>query len=379
MNKSDDEEADNIEWVSFKQHFFNSTLFYEDGFENSSLAVTADNDDTAALKYYEASLRLPYRAGTDQSYDMSYYLGPNNYKILKRTGKDLEDLIQLSPDFFLFSWFSIVTKGIIIPIFNFLEKFFSSYGIIILIMTLMIKMVLFPLTFKSYKSAAAMRVLKPEIDALKEKFGDDQQKLGTEQMKLYSSAGVNPLGGCLPMVLQMPILLAMYYFFPSSIELRQEAFLWADDLSTYDVILNLPFTIPMYGSHVSLFTLLMFVSSILYATVQPQMSSGGPGGAQMKYMQYIFPVFLLFLFNSWPAGLTYYYFLSNIITYGQSWAAKKFFINEDKLRERIQANKKKPKKKSKWQQRLEDIQKQQQEVAKQRNKPKSKPRSKQKR
>ncbi|NNF02212.1 MAG: membrane protein insertase YidC [Bacteroidia bacterium] len=372
LNKSEEEEADNVEWVSFKQHFFNSTLFYPDGFEKSTFTVEVDNDDTSSLKAYSADINLPYRSDMDQAYSMSYYFGPNDYRLLKKIGSEFEDIIQLAPDFFLFSWMSLVSKAIIIPIFNFLERYFSSYGIIILIMTLLIKMALFPLTFKSYKSAAAMRVLKPEIDELKEKYGDDQSKLGTEQMKLYSKAGVNPLGGCLPMLLQMPILLAMYYFFPSSIELRQESFLWASDLSTYDNILNLPFTIPMYGSHVSLFTLLMFVSSILYATVQPQMSSGGPGGMQMKYMPYIFPIFLLVLFNSWPAALTYYYFLSNIITYLQSWAAKKFFIDEDKLHAKMQENKKKPRKKSKWQKRLEDIQKQQKEVQKTRSKAKQK-------
>jgi YidC/Oxa1 family membrane protein insertase len=210
-----------------------------------------------------------------------------------------------------------------------------------------------------------MKALKPEIDALKEKYADDQQKFGTEQWKLYQQAGVNPLGGCLPMLLQMPILIAMYYFFPASIELRQEAFLWAHDLSTYDSIFNLPFNIPFYGDHVSLFTLLMTITSILYAVTNNQMmGSASPGMEAMKYMPYIFPIMLMGIFNSFPAALTYYYFLQNIISYGQQWAIKKFFIDEASLHRQIQENKKKPVKKSTFQQKLEDIAKQQQQAKK---------------
>ena len=210
-----------------------------------------------------------------------------------------------------------------------------------------------------------MKLLQPELNELKEKYKDDQQKFATEQWKLYQQAGASPLGGCLPQLLQFPILIAMYYFFPTSIELRQESFLWANDLSTYDSIAQLPFTVPFYGDHVSLFTILMAISSILYATTQPQMTTGP---ASMKYMPYILPVMLLGIFNSLPAALTYYYFLYNITSWLQQWITKKFIIDEDALHRKMQENKKKPVKKSAWTQRLEQMAKQQREMQKQKKK-----------
>jgi YidC/Oxa1 family membrane protein insertase len=223
-------------------------------------------------------------------------------------------------------------------------------------MTVLLKILLFPLTQRSLLSAAKMRVLKPEIDELKAKYADDQTKFGQEQLKLFQKAGVNPLGGCIPMLLQMPILIAMYSFFPVSIELRQQSFLWAADLSTYDSIYDLGFNIPFYGDHVSLFTLLMTISSILFAIYNNQLS--GVSG-QMKYMAYIFPVMLLGIFNNLPSGLTYYYFLSNVISFGQQWIIQKFFIDEQAIHRQIQENKKKTPKKSSFLSRLEEMQKQQ--------------------
>ena len=213
-----------------------------------------------------------------------------------------------------------------------------------------------------------MKVLKPELDELREKYGKDQQRMSQEQMKLYRQAGVNPLGGCIPMLLQMPLLIAMYRFFPTSVELRQESFLWADDLSTYDAFINFGFTIPLLGDHLSLFTVLMTATSLLMVKMNAQMTNMGAGANQMKVLQYIFPVMLLFIFNNFASALTYYYLLFNLFSFGQQLLLKKFFINEDAIHAKIQENKKKPKKKSKFQQRLEDIynEQQKQRAAKQR-------------
>jgi YidC/Oxa1 family membrane protein insertase len=361
LSESQNEEkapSTKVRWIAYKQQFFNTTLINKEGFDDVKLKSTIESSKEY-IKTFETSAYLPFNHQQLQQYNMQWYLGPNRYLTLKSFDIGLEALIPLGTG--IMSWVSIFNKWLIIPIFNFLEKFTSNYGLIILILTLFIKLLLFPLTYKSYKSAALMKVLKPELDALREKYADDQQKLGAEQWKLYQQAGVNPLGGCLPMLLQMPILIAMYYFFPASIELRQESFLWANDLSTYDSILDLPFNIPFYGDHVSLFTLLMTVTSILYAITNNQMMGATqPGMEMMKYMPYIFPILLMGIFNSFPAALTYYYFLQNIISYGQQWAIKKWFIDEDALHRQIQENKKKPVKKSMFQQRLEEMAKQQQ-------------------
>ncbi|PSR03515.1 MAG: membrane protein insertase YidC [Bacteroidetes bacterium SW_11_45_7] len=351
-----------LDWISYKQQFFNATLIPRGDFFDQAKMRSTTNENSDYVKILKTDMEFPFNPGKDNYYSMKFYLGPNQYNTLANVEDGLQGIIPLAPDFFLFSWVSFINKWLIIPLFNFLNSFMTNFGIIILLLTLVIKTILFPLTYRSFKSMAKMKVIQPEIQELKEKYGDDQQKFGTEQWKLFQKAGVNPLGGCLPMLLQMPILISMYYFFPSSIELRQEGFLWAQDLSTYDSILHLGFSIPLYGDHVSLFTLLMFVSSILYAATNPQMSGGGSGPqAQMKWMPYIFPFMLLFIFNSFPAALTYYYFLSNIITYAQQFIIKRFIVSEEQIHEQIQEKKKQPAKKSKFQQRLEDIAKQQQE------------------
>jgi YidC/Oxa1 family membrane protein insertase len=259
----------------------------------------------------------------------------------------------------IFRW---VNKYAVIPIFNWLDNSITNYGIIILIMTLIIKMVLAPFTLKAYKSQAKMKVLKPEIDKINEKHKDkDPMKAQQETMALYKKTGVNPLGGCIPMLLQMPILFALFRFFPASIELRQKSFLWADDLSSYDSVLNLPFEIPFYGDHVSLFTLLMTVSTILYTRMNSQMS--GPQMAQMKWMMYLMPIMFLGFFNNYASGLSYYYFLANMVTFGQQFVMRKYFIDEAAILTQMENNKKKPVKKSKFQKRLEDMAKKQQEAA----------------
>jgi YidC/Oxa1 family membrane protein insertase len=353
------------EWVSFKQQFFSSVLLTKGIIEQGQLDQKIDLKDSSVVANFSANLTFPYAVSEkDNMYEMQFYFGPNHYRTMKKLGRGLHNTIELSYDFFLFRWVKYISKWVIIPIFNSVEKVAGNYGIVILIMTLIIKMALMPLTFKSHVSTAKTKLLKPELEALREKFKDDQQGFAAAQMQLYQKTGVSMFGGCLPMLLQMPFLLAMFYFFPSSIELRQQSFLWANDLSTYDNILNLPFTIPMYGSHVSLFTLLMTVSSILYARFNSQMQAQPtqPGMEMMKYMPYVFPIFLMFLFNSWPAALTYYYFLSNVISMGQQVVINKFFIDEEELMRQIEENKKKPKKKSGFASKLEDIYKQQQEI-----------------
>jgi YidC/Oxa1 family membrane protein insertase len=283
---------------------------------------------------------------------MKLYYGPNHINTLRKEGYDLDELVFLGKN--IIGW---INRFIIIPIFNWLDNFIDSYGIIILILTIIIKIVLFPLTFKSYQSTAKMTVLKPLVDELGKKFPKKEDALKKQQatMDLYKRAGVNPMGGCLPMLLQMPILFAMFRFFPVSIELRQEHFLWATDLSTYDSILTLPFTIPMYGNHVSLFTLLMTASTLLTM----KMTSSSPGSDQpgMKMMMYMMPVMFMLILNNFSAGLTYYYFLANILTYIQNVASKRF-IDADAVLATLEENKRKPVKKSKWQMRLEEAAKQ---------------------
>lgn len=347
-----------LKWLSFDQKFFNAGIISEKGFSNASVSTEVPVQDTSIVKTGEMRLAIPV-ADLYSGSQLKYYFGPNNYRILKKVTPGYKENIYLG--YKMVSW---VNKLIIIPLFQFLEKYISSYGIIIMIIVLVIKLALFPLTRKSYLSMAKMKALKPELDELKEKVGGDQQKMQQEQMKLYREMGVNPISGCIPMVLQMPILFAMFFFFPNSIELRGESFLWATDLSTYDVLFNLPFTIPFYGSHVSGFTLLMTLSTLLYTWSNNQVSTvQGP----MKSIGYVMPVIFMFVLNSYSSGLSFYYFVSNIITFGQQTIIRRF-VDEDKIRATLHENKKKNanKGKSKFQQRLEDAMKASQEAQKQR-------------
>lgn len=349
--------AGKTDWVSFKQQFFNATIFGKGLFSRGSVKADFNKDEKNYVKKYDATLIMDYHPAPKASYAMSFYFGPNRYSTLKATGEDFQSIIKLSPDNFAFNWIKYITKFAILPVFNILDAIHLNYGIIILILTILLKLVLTPLTWKAIKSGAFMKVLKPEIDALKEKYGDDTQKIQTEQMKIYSKAGVSPFGGCLPMLLQMPILLSMYYFFPNSIELRQQPFLWATDLSSYDAVMT--WATPILGqTHLSLFTILMTITSILSAVYnqnQSGMSNQQPG---MQYMPYIMPVMLMFMFNGFPAALTYYYLLQNVLTVAQQWIMQKFFIDEAELHRKIEENKKNPVKKSGLMKKLEEIQKQ---------------------
>ena len=346
-----EELATKVKWVAMKQHFFTQVLIADQAFEKPTHVetISASTDDKKNIKLMKASFTIPYNHSANESFGMQFYFGPNHYQILKKTGFDLQKQIPLG--WGIFGW---VNRFIVIPIFNFLDSFNIHYGLIILILTIAIKIMLLPLTYKAYLSQAKMKVLKPEIEEIQAENKEEPVKLQQAMMALYRKAGVSPLGGCWPMLLQMPILFAMLKFFPSSIELRQESFLWAKDLSTYDSILSLPFHIPFYGAHVSLFTLLMTASTILLTVTNSQSMASNP---QMKWMMYLMPVFFMGFLNSFSAGLNYYYFLANIISIGQQYLFKSF-VDEDAIHKKIQENKKKPVQKSKFQQRLEDMAKQ---------------------
>jgi YidC/Oxa1 family membrane protein insertase len=361
LNKTKSDEKNlttRLKWIGFKQLFFSSTIIADDAFSNASVKQEKYlyENKPDYLANFSADITLPYSGSGKENMGMRFYFGPNHYQTLKQYGLDMERQIDLG-----YAIVRPVNRYVIIPVFNFLRRYIDNFGLIILILTIMIKVVLFPFTWKSYMSQAKMRVLKPEVDEINAKFGSDKaMEKQQATMALYKKAGVNPMGGCLPMLLQMPILFAMFFFFPTSIELRGESFLWAHDLSTYDSILNLPFSIPFYGDHVSLFCLLMTVTTII-STHLSQSSASTPGMPGMKTMMYIMPVMFLFLLNNYPSGLSYYYFLANVITIGQTYLIRSF-VDEDKIHAQLQANKKKPVKKSGFQKRLEDMAKQQQQV-----------------
>ena len=339
-----------LHWVSFKQQFFNSTLIAKDGFANAVLKQEKLLTPKY-LRHYTADLSLPYEGHAEENFDMEMFFGPNHFKTLKALDIDLQNIIPLGRS--IFRW---VNVGIVIPVFNLLGRFIDNYGIIILILTILIKLVLFPLTYKSYKSTGMMSALKPEIDKLNEKYPKQEDAMKKQQamMDLYKRAGVNPMGGCLPMLLQMPLLIAMFRFFPASIELRHESFLWADDLSTYDAILNLPFSIPWYGDHVSLFCLLMTIVNIIYIKMSNQANASGQQMPGMKMMMYMMPVMMLFWFNDYAAALSYYYFVSLLITIVQTYIIKRSINPEEVLNRLKTAKVQKAPTKSRFQQRLEE-------------------------
>ena len=339
-------------WVGFKQQFFTSVMIPKSEIKPGSMISTRTPNEKEDYKRFNANLNLAFDPTSGQAAEFQFYFGPNQFQTLKEAGYDLQKQIPLG--WGVFGW---VNKLLVIPVFNWLDGYNISYGIIILLLTLIIKSILFPFQFKSYLSQAKMRVLKPEIDELNKKFeNDDPMKKQQALMGLYKEAGVNPLGGCLPLLLQLPILLALFNFFPNAIELRQQSFLWADDLSTYDSILTLPFSIPVYGDHVSLFALLMTISTIIYTMMNNQLSGANAQMPQLKWMMYLMPVIFLFVLNSYASGLNYYYFLANVITFGQQFAFTRF-VDEKKIHAKIQANKNKPnaKKQSSFQQKLEEM------------------------
>ena len=365
LSLSGDERKDlstKVKWVAFKQQFFSSILVADDAFSNVTVSSNLSKSD-GFLKdaYMEAS--LPYAGKVEESYMFHFFFGPNSFPVLQQYGNDLDfpDLVDLG-----WKWLAWINRYLVIPIFDFLEsRVTQNYGLIIFLLTLIIKLILFPLTYKSYLSQARMRVLKPQIDEINKRIpADKAMERQQATMKLYKQAGVNPMGGCLPMLFQFPFLVALFWFFPGAIQLRQKSFLWAEDLASYDSVLDLPFTIPFYGSHVSLFCLLMAIVNVIY-TVMNQKNQ--PMNDQMKSMQivmYLMPVMLLFIFNDYSSGLSYYYFISLLITIIQTWLIRKF-VDDQKLLKEMEKAKAKPIKKSKFQQRLEQMQKEQERRAKQ--------------
>ena len=359
-------------WVAFKQDFFTVAMVSDEGFSSngSRIAVrpietrTLDGSEFVAThtKHYAATLTFEKGKDADPAVSMRYYLGPNHFGTLRRTEiADFQKIIDLG--WGIFGW---MNQWLVIPIFNWLDGWGWNYGIIILVLTIVIKLLLMPLTYKNLVASAKMRVLKPEMDAINEKHKDgDAMKKQSATMDLYRKAGVNPASGCVPMLIQLPVLYAMFRFFPASIELRQEKFLWADDLSSYDSIFEWSQYIPLlsdsYGNHISLFTLLMAASTIVYSVINQKQMPSQQNMPGMKLMIYLFPIMMLFFLNNFSAGLSYYYLLANLISIAQMTVLKSWFVDEGKIRAQLELNMRTPKKKSKWQQRLEDLQKQQQQ------------------
>jgi len=348
-----------VQWISFKQQFFTSVLIADSYFNAADIKTLTNKASQTHIKSMFTKISMSAnQVGANYSIPMHFYFGPTHYKTLRQYGLSMERQIPLGWSFFLMAW---INRYAVIPVFNFLGSFALNYGIIILILTILLKIILFPIAYKTYVSSAKMRILKPEIDEIGKKFPNKDEAIKKQQatMALYKKAGVNPLAGCIPMLLQMPILFALFRFFPASIELRQQSFLWATDLSSYDSIYTFGFNIPFYGDHISLFTLLMTVTTIIYTKVNNQMMGSTQQMPGMKAMMYIMPIMFLGIFNNYSSGLSYYYFLANIFTFLQIFLIRRF-LNEDKLRQKIEEAKKKPAsaKKSSFQQRLEEMAKQ---------------------
>ena len=326
--------SQSLQWVSFKKKYFLAGLVPQGTlFTKANLTATPNPTDTVAIKTLDAQLVAPMGDLSSGKSSFKFYFGPNDYSIVKNVAPSFSKNVKLSYDFLL-----PITKYIFVPLFGFLESIIFNYGLLIIVLVLIIKTALLPLTYKSYVSMAKTRILAPEIAAIKEKIGDDPARVQQETMKLYGEVGVNPLSGCIPVLATMPVLMAVFMLFPNLINLRQESFLWAEDLSTYDSILNLPFKIPFYGSHISLFCLLMTVSQLAYGYYNNQITPDQPGQPiNMKMMAYVTTVIFMFVMNSFPAGLSFYYFISNLVTIGQQLAIRKF-VNEDKIKALLDAN-----------------------------------------
>ena len=352
---TDQEQVDDqrLKWVSNTNQFFNSTLIAETGFQSGSFETEVLDLEADDLKKLHSRLAVPY--GESTSFDMDFYIGPNEFERLASYGLDLQDVVPFGR-----SIFGTVNRWVIRPIFSFLSKFIGSKGIVILMLTLIVKLLLYPLTYRMLYSQSKMGALKPHLANLKEKFKDDPQKQQMETMKIYQEFGVNPLGGCLPVVAQMPIWFALYRFFPASIEFRQESFLWATDLSSYDVAFSLPTEIPFYGDHVSMFTILWAITTVIYTYYNTRHMDMSVNPA-MKYMQYFMPIMFLFFFNSFASGLTCYLLFSNLLNITQTIVTKNYLIDNEKLSRELEAYRSKPKKKKKgFQARLEAALKEQQ-------------------
>ena len=361
LGKDKQDTPENVKFVAFKQHFFTTILLTEKPFEKTTLSsndlVLDEKTDTIFTKQFKANLPLAFTNG-EVDYKMSWYFGPSDYKTLKAYDKNLDKIIPLG--WGIFGW---INKFIFIPLFGFLSSYIT-YGIAIIVFTILIKIAMSPITFKSFLSQAKMKVLRPEITELGEKYKKDAMKKQQETMKLYNKAGVNPMAGCIPALIQLPFMYASFQFFPSAFELRQKSFLWADDLSSFDSVVKLPFHIPLYGDHISLFPILAAIAIFFYMKMTsgdqqmaaPQQEGMPDMAKMMKIMIYVSPLMMLFFFNSYGAGLSLYNFISNLITIGIMIVIKRYFIDSDKIHAQIQENKlKEPKKQGKFQQKLQEV------------------------
>jgi len=350
---------ENVKWVSLKQKFFNHTIIAENGFSYAEMNIKMPGEDDTSHWVADASgdLKLALPAGANASIPLKFYYGPNDYPTLKKYG--MEDIVNLGQG--IYSFVKYINRLIIMPVFNLFSGFIKSYGLVIALLTIIIRLVTSPLVYTSYLSGAKMKALRPELATLKEKYKDDQQAYSMEQMKLFRIAGVNPLGGCIPALLQIPIFFSLYSFFNAEIDLRGKAFWWSQDLSSYDHIITWGFNIPFIGNHLSLFTILAVVTSLLISIYSMSMTPD-QDNPMLKYMPYIFPIMLLGIFNSLPSALTWYYTVSNVITLLLQYVIQNYIINHEKILAQIEENKKKPRSKPKWQDRLESMQDQQRKL-----------------
>ncbi len=363
--RSGEEEDEDVSYIAYRQHFFTSILLTDTPFKKANFNVNdlvEDEDiDTVYTKSFASAVPLELNGG-ELNYNMNWYYGPSDYKILNDYDRNLDEIIPLG--WGIFGW---INKYIFIPFFVFLSGFLPSYGLAIIAMTIVVRIVLSPVTYKSYLSQAKMKILRPEINEINEKYKDNAMKKQQETMKLYSKAGASPMSGCLPALMQIPVFYALFQFFPSAFQLRQKSFLWADDLSSYDVIAHLPFKIPFYGDHVSLFPILAAVAIFFYMTMttgQNMQASQQPGMPNMKFLMYLSPLFMLIFFNNYASGLSLYYFTSNLITIGIMLVIKHVIIDEDKVHAKIQANKKKPRKTNRFTKKFQDMMEQAEEQQK---------------
>jgi YidC/Oxa1 family membrane protein insertase len=348
-----------VQWVSVSQQFFNTTVIARNNFSSADISFQKSTDTTNAIAQATTTMQAKLPLGAIAAFPLQLYYGPNDYKILKRQAPEMDKIVNLGRDFYAFV--RPINKYIVMPVFDFFHTFIGSLGLVIALLTIFIRLLTSPLVYTSYLSGAKMKALRPEIDQLKAKYGSDQQQIGVEQMKLFRESGVNPLGGCIPALLQIPIFFALYSFFNSNIELRGESFLWATDLSSYDVIAKFPFYVWGLGNHLSLFTLTAVLTSFAISLYNMNMTPDQNNPA-LKYMPYIFPFILLFIFNRLPSALTWYYTVSNVITLVMQFIIQNFIIDHDKILAKIQENRKKPKVKTKWQERLEQMQEQQKQI-----------------
>ena len=343
-----------VDWITVKQQFFATAILAKNKFQSAEIQWTVPSDtNTHVIAQATSSCRISVTPGSNASIPLQLFYGPSDYTILKSYNNQMQNIVPLGNG--IFAFVKYINRGFIMPVFNYMGSKIQSYGLVIALLTIIIRLLISPLTYQSYLSGAKMKLLKPEIDAMKARLGDDKQAVGMEQMKLFKSAGVNPLGGCIPALLQIPIFFALFNFFNSNIALRGQSFWWSKDLSAYDSIYNLPFSIPLYGSHISLFTIFAVITSLLISLygMSNMQDNSNP---VMKYMPFIFPVILLGVFNNQPSALTWYYTVSNVITLLIQFVIQKYIIDHTKILAQLEENKKKPQTKNKWQQKVEAMQ-----------------------